>query len=73
MSLSLAKKSLSFIDSTNTKSKTKKSKNKKNNFKRNQQESSTDNHTDQIVKTLLAYNDTNFDEKIAKKVNIGQK
>lgn len=72
MSVSLAKKSLMFIESANTNTKTKKSKIKKSkdNFKKNQKRESSvaDNHTEQIVKTLLAYNDTNFDEKIAKKV-----
>lgn len=70
MSLALAKKSLSLIDSTSATSKTKKSKNKrKNTFKQNhQQELSADSRTEDVVQRLLAYNNTNFDENVAKKV-----
>lgn len=70
MSLSLAKKSLSLIDSAGTKLLKKSKKKQKNNFKQNcKKESMADKHTDDVVQQLLAYNNTNFDENIAKKVS----
>jgi hypothetical protein len=67
MSLSLAKKSLAFIETLDAKSnKVNKSKNQK---KKKKEELSSETRTENMVKTLLSYNNTKFDEKAAKKVN----
>jgi hypothetical protein len=69
MSLSLAKKSLSFIESSDEKSHKNNKSNKIKKSKKKKTEESTDSHTENIVKTLLSYNTSKCDEKTAKKVS----